>query len=168
MRRAQGGRKRHVCYRRELAILYKSKNNSKILPVCELIHSTELNAPRARLNSAHDQARKNRGAPENDCRSRLHCCRGRDRAPPCGQASSGTRSDWNDCAALRPASDHGFAQVAQTTHNTRPALSSARRETTLRAWHDRTDERNLTINCAKCSDNSSDRVRWAFRNLVTQ
>ena len=53
----------------------------------------ELNAPRAHINSAHDQARKDRGAPENDCGSRLHCRRGRDRAPPCGQASGRTCSD---------------------------------------------------------------------------
>ena len=77
----------------------------------------------AHLNSAHDQARKDRGTPENDCRSRLHCRRGRDGAPPCGQASSGT-SDRNDCAAIRSASDHGFAQVARSAHNTRPTLRS--------------------------------------------
>ena len=32
------------------------------------------------------------------------------------------------------------------------------------AW--RPDARGLTINYAKYSDNSSDRVRWAFRNLL--
>src|SRR5262249_59649961 len=74
-------------------ILYKNRKQFLTCSRTKLSRSTELNAPRAHLNSAHDQARKDRGAPENDCGSRLHCRRGRDRAPPCGRASSGTCSD---------------------------------------------------------------------------